>query len=147
MQTLKRGASGTDVELLQRLLCKKGYHVGADGIFGNDTEVAVRNFQKDYGLVSDGIVGQRTWDMLQSDSAQSLASLRLTESDFKHAAELLGVEVAAIKAVLEVETGNKGGFLAVGKPTILFEGHIFWSQLKNRGIDPAKHQKGNEDIL
>ena len=147
MQTLQRGASGTDVELLQRLLCKKGYHVGADGIFGNDTEVAVRKFQKDYGLVSDGIVGQRTWDMLQSDSAQSLASLRLTESDFKHAAELLGVEVAAIKAVLEVETGNKGGFLAVGKPTILFEGHIFWSQLKNRGIDPAKHQKGNEDIL
>lgn len=147
MQTLKRGASGTDVELLQRLLCKKGYHVGADGIFGNDTEVAVRKFQKDYGLVSDGIVGQRTWDMLQSDSAQSLVSLRLTESDFKHAAELLGVEVAAIKAVLEVETGNKGGFLAVGKPTILFEGHIFWSQLKNRGIDPAKHQKGNEDIL
>ena len=48
-----------------------------------------------------------------------MASLRLTESDFKHAAELLGVEVAAIKAVLEVETGNKGGFLAVGKPTIL----------------------------
>lgn len=46
MQTLKRGASGTDVELLQRLLCKKGYHVGADGIFGNDTEVAVRKFQK-----------------------------------------------------------------------------------------------------
>lgn len=46
MQTLKRGASGTDVELLQRLLSKKGYHVGADGIFGNNTEVAVRKFQK-----------------------------------------------------------------------------------------------------
>lgn len=46
MQTLKRGASGTDVELLQRLLSKKGYHVGADGIFGNNTEVEVRNSQK-----------------------------------------------------------------------------------------------------
>lgn len=46
MQTLKRGASGTDVELLQRLLCKRGYHVGADGIFGNDTELTVRKFQK-----------------------------------------------------------------------------------------------------
>ena len=41
MQTLKRGASGTDVELLQRLLIKKGYQVGTDGIFGNDTELAV----------------------------------------------------------------------------------------------------------
>lgn len=69
------------------------------------------------------------------------------DATLKHAADLLHVEVAAIKAVLEVETGNKGGFLAVGKPTILFEGHIFWSQLKKRGIDPAKYQKGNEDIL
>lgn len=85
--------------------------------------------------------------MLQDDSAQSLVSVRLTESDLQHAAELFGVEFAAIKAVLEVETGNKGGFLAVGKPTILFEGHIFWSQLKNRGIDLVKYQKGNEDIL
>jgi len=71
----------------------------------------------------------------------------LTETDFKHAAEQLGVEVAAIKAVIEVETGNRGGFLTVGKPVILFEGHIFWRQLKSRGIDPAKYQKDNEDIL
>ncbi len=147
MQTLKRGASGNYVELLQRLLSKKGYQVGADGMFGKETEVAVREFQKVYGLASDGIVGKSTWDMLQRENAQSLGALRLTESDFKHAAGLLGVEVAAVKAVLEVETGNKGGFLAVGKPTILFEGHIFWRQLKSRGINPVKYQKGNEDIL
>lgn len=55
--------------------------------------------------------------------------------------------MAAIKAVLEVETGGRGGFIAVDKPIILFEGHIFWRQLKNRGISPAKYQKGNEDIL
>lgn len=71
----------------------------------------------------------------------------LQETDYNHAAELLGVDVATIKAVLEVETGNRGGFVAEGKPTILFEGHIFWKQLKLRGVDPIKHQKGNEDIL
>ena len=101
MQTLKRGASGTDVELLQRLLCKKSYHVGADGIFGNDTEVAVRKFQKDYGLVSDGIVGQRTWDMLQSDSAQSLASLRLTESDLNTQQSCLGWKLRQLRLCLK----------------------------------------------
>ncbi len=74
-------------------------------------------------------------------------SLRITEADIKRVAELLDVEEAAIKAVLEVETGGRGGFLAVGKPVILFEGHIFWKQLKNRGISPDKYQKGNEDIL
>ena len=101
MQTLKRGASGTDVELLQRLLCKKGYHVGADGIFGNDTEVAVRKFQKDYGLVSDGIVGQRTWDMLQSDSAQSLASLRLTDRISNTQQSCLGWKLQQLRLCLK----------------------------------------------
>lgn len=80
-------------------------------------------------------------------SEKKMSAWSLTETDFRHAAEQLGVEVAAIKAVVEVETGNRGGFLAVGKPVILFEGHIFWRQLKNRGIDPAKYQNGNEDIL
>ncbi len=71
----------------------------------------------------------------------------LKEIDYKNAADLLNIDVAAIKAVLEVETGNRGGFVADEKPTILFEGHIFWRQLKAQGIDPVKYQKGNEDIL
>lgn len=37
-------------------------------------------------------------------------------------------------------------FFAPGKPAILFEGHIFWSQLKKQGIDPSLIVKGNEDI-
>lgn len=76
-----------------------------------------------------------------------MEKLRLMEIDYQNVAEYLGVEVAAIKTVLEVETGSRGGFLATGKPTILFEGHVFWRQLKNRGFNPAKYQKGNEDIL
>lgn len=71
----------------------------------------------------------------------------LQESDYKHAAEILGVETAVIKAIVKVETGNRGGFITDNKPTILFEGHIFWKQLKLQGIDPVKYQKGNEDIL
>lgn len=146
MKTLRKGTSGKDVEELQSLLNKRDYKIENDGIFGKATERAVRSFQKANGLSADGIVGQCTWEKLQGDIS-ALASLQLKESDFKYAAELLDVEVAAIKAVLEVETGNKGGFLAVGKPTILFEGHIFWNQLKNRGINPEKYRKNNEDIL
>lgn len=71
----------------------------------------------------------------------------LQETDYKWAAGLIGVETAVIKAVLEVETGNRGGFVAEDKPAILFEGHIFWRQLRLSGIDPMKHQQGNEDIL
>lgn len=49
----------------------------------------------------------------------------LTEEDYESAASRLGVEVAAVKAVSEVESGPYGGFLSTGEPTILFERHLF----------------------
>lgn len=48
----------------------------------------------------------------------------LSESDFDSAAESLGVEPAAIKAVAEVETKSKA-FEDSGRPVILFERHYF----------------------
>jgi hypothetical protein len=59
----------------------------------------------------------------------------------------LGVEKAALKAVVEVECSSRGGFLSDGRPRILFEGHIFWQQLKKRGINPAPLQKSHPTIL
>ena len=51
----------------------KGYALpkyGADGSFGAETQTAVKNFQKDHGLMEDGIVGQKTWEALESSSEQ-----------------------------------------------------------------------------
>lgn len=73
--------------------------------------------------------------------------MNITESDYKRVASLLGVETAVVKAVAEVESGGKGGFLSDGRPVMLFEGHIFWRQLRCWGILPEIHVSGNEDIL
>src|SRR5262249_29124035 len=54
---------------------------------------------------------------------------KLTESDFTSAAQTLNGEVAAIKAVNEVESSG-AGFLHSGRPKILFERHIFASHTK-----------------
>ena len=35
-----------------------------DGIFGTQTQSAVIEFQKQYNLSPDGIVGQKAWDAL-----------------------------------------------------------------------------------
>lgn len=70
----------------------------------------------------------------------------ISEERFKKSAQELGCSLAAIKAVTEVESGGKG-FLSTGEPIILFEPHIFWKELKKRGIDPNAHVAGNEDIL
>ena len=37
--------------------------------------------------------------------------------------------------------------MAPGRPMILFEGHIFWRELKKRGLDPDRYVAGNENIL
>lgn len=77
--TLKRGSRGEYVTLLQTQLINRGYSCGssgADGIFGKDTEAAVKAFQKDNGLTADGIVGAKTWSAL--DGAQPVKKYTVT---------------------------------------------------------------------
>lgn len=67
MPTLKRGSKGSEVKKLQEILISKGYSCGsygADGDFGADTESAVKKFQKDHNIGTDGIVGEKTWSAL-----------------------------------------------------------------------------------
>ena len=61
----------------------------------------------------------------------------ISEQAFQNAAKQLGCEVASIKAVAEVESAG-GGMLPDGKPKILFEPHIFWRELVERGIKPVR---------
>lgn len=63
--TVKYGSRGADVTYLQQRLAAKGYSVGnIDGIFGNKTLAAVKEFQNANGLAVDGIVGSKTWAAL-----------------------------------------------------------------------------------
>ncbi len=56
---------GDDVISLQTQLIELGYHLTrADGVFETLTADALRSFQRDYGLVPDGICGPRTFRAL-----------------------------------------------------------------------------------
>ncbi|MGH4051717.1 MAG: peptidoglycan-binding protein [Clostridium sp.] len=62
---LKIGSTGAAVRSLQQSLIKLGYNSGQiDGIFGSATQSAVKLFQKNKGLIVDGIVGNATWDVI-----------------------------------------------------------------------------------
>ncbi|MFO0560845.1 MAG: peptidoglycan-binding domain-containing protein [Polyangiales bacterium] len=61
---IERGARGDSVRDLQQALVDAGYDIEVDGIFGEDTESAVVDFQSNNGLDADGIVGPRTWRAL-----------------------------------------------------------------------------------
>ncbi|KAB8317867.1 peptidoglycan-binding protein [Tolypothrix campylonemoides VB511288] len=63
--TLRRGSSGEQVSIVQKVLEDGGYNTGAiDGNFGEKTEAAVKAFQKDKKLVTDGVIGDKTWEAL-----------------------------------------------------------------------------------
>lgn len=64
---LYRGMEGAHVVELQNALISLGYDLGkygADGDFGKDTEKAVRQFQEDYDLETDGVFGVKTYKAL-----------------------------------------------------------------------------------
>ena len=63
-----KGKTGETVKYIQNKLINKGYFLGrtgADGIFGFQTEKAVRQFQIDSNLSADGIIGPLTWEKLE----------------------------------------------------------------------------------
>jgi GH24 family phage-related lysozyme (muramidase) len=51
---------GEDVRQVQEALIAAGINVSADGVFGKDTDRAVRQFQQQKGLTADGVVGVQT---------------------------------------------------------------------------------------
>lgn len=61
---LRRGSKGDAVRALQIQLKRLDYKVAVDGSFGAQTEKAVRSFQEDEHLTSDGTVGRYTWSHL-----------------------------------------------------------------------------------
>lgn len=59
----------SQVQLVQQALNSAGYNCGnADGIFGEKTRTAVRNFQMDQGLSQDGKIGKNTISALENGS-------------------------------------------------------------------------------
>ena len=68
--TIQKGSQGNLVKIAQEKLIAKGYALtkyGADRDFGVETETAVKQLQRDAGLVVDGIIGVKTWAVLNSD--------------------------------------------------------------------------------
>ena len=144
MSVLKPGSKGPQVVELQSKLKQLGFSSGiVDGKFGPGTKKAVTAFQKSKGLTADGIAGPATLKALSSalkkandnkgddssDPKPTTPLNLLTESDFREAAKILNCDIAAIKAVAEVESSGHG-FLSDGRVKILFEGHQFYKHTK-----------------
>jgi hypothetical protein len=144
MTTLRHGDRSQAVLILQKNLVKHGAKLTPDGDYGDATEAAVRAYQVKVGLVADGVAGTKTQSSLAGGDCAQL----LRNADLVTAADRLGVPLASIYAVNEVESKGKG-FLDNGKPVILFERHIMYRQLakvRHPGDDPAELKRHADQL-
>lgn len=73
--TLRYGSKGTEVSRLQQALKNKGYYNSTvDGLYGKITERAVISFQKDSGILVDGIAGRQTQSKLYGTTTAASAT-------------------------------------------------------------------------
>lgn len=126
MTTLRLGDRSEEVRILQHSLKQKNYTVSTDSVFGPKTELAVKKFQLDNKLYSDGIVGKKTWVALGKKDLtpvqpppingavgrQNVAGLRLSTSGLK---ALYKVESwAGVSNHLHWPKGSSGVTLGAG---------------------------------
>ncbi|MGI5840444.1 MAG: LysM peptidoglycan-binding domain-containing protein, partial [bacterium] len=65
LPNLKRGSTGAYVNVVQGLLREAKYYPGAvDGVYGEQTEAAVKAYQNAQGLSASGNMNEATWDKL-----------------------------------------------------------------------------------
>jgi hypothetical protein len=86
-------------------------------------------------------------DTIHLDYAPSERHGALTEEDYIEVAEELGVEVATIKAVVEIEAGKEHKGFANEKPIINFDLSVFRSMAARNGIKLAKYSKSHHVVF
>jgi peptidoglycan hydrolase-like protein with peptidoglycan-binding domain len=101
MKTHRLGDHGDDVGLLQRRLTRAGFSVDVTHLYDAATESAVKALQARTGLVVDGIAGPKTLAALATGRRDPK---HLSDADLVQAADTLGVPVACVRAVNEVES-------------------------------------------
>lgn len=116
---LTRGDTGEAVKELQDNLILLGYscgNSGLDGIFGEATENAVKQFQKEYGIGVDGISGYQTLSAIKNAIDKKAYRVQITASvlNVRSGASMNNTIVANVKknsTYLILETKNNWGKL------------------------------------
>lgn len=125
--TLQMDSKGEDVITLQQKLKDIGYDISiVDGEFGNETKIAVEEFQADNDLTVTGIVNNATWRALKKakplklkklpkKTSNSNAKEQITKSNENKLIPMGKFFLNKSKAIEVVETGKK----LIGVPYVL----------------------------
>lgn len=128
-RTLKNGSEGADVKEMQSGLIRLGYDLGswgADGDFGDCTELAVKQFQKDHGLDATGKFDAKALKAYEA----ALVALDKPAEDPKT------VEIVGGNCYIRTEPGTNGAVLGVAKRGTT---HTFGGEIAQNGWIRIRH--------
>ena len=106
-QTLSKiGSRGEEVRQVQKKLKELGLYNGSvDGMYGVNTQKAVRQFQKNCGITADGIAGPKTLLYLGLGSGTSSSAGGYSSSDIYLLAKVIGAEARGESYTGQVAVG------------------------------------------
>lgn len=139
---------GDDVRSLQRLLNALGFDAGReDGILGEQTDRAVREFQRNVGREPDGIVGPDTLEALRRlrpPEGPSKALVREAEAALRPNASLAGARVAIDPGHGPEDPGERGPAGSVEADAAFLLASALASELGRRGAKAALLRASDE---
>lgn len=105
-QVLSRlGSRGEEVRKIQQKLKNWGYYSGGvDGIYGTQTQNAVKSFQRKNGLTADGIAGKDTLNAMGISNSSS-SSGKFTSNDVYLLAKVIAAEARGESYTGQVAVG------------------------------------------
>jgi len=127
------------VKDLQNLLNKYGYRLAVDGLVGNATLNAIRDFQSKNGLAVDGIAGTNTMNKLKNGgSTEKYKCKHFKDSEFNCSCCGLNLEKNGIKRIADEIREH------FGKPAIITSGTRCVKHNKEvGGVAGSYHTTGN----
>jgi hypothetical protein len=117
-RTLRRGAFGWDVSVLQFMLARHGQLVPVYGYFDRATERALRRYQRSRRLAADGIAGPMTISALRhpGHSVRPVRRAPAPPSDVRALlgdwARIYGVDPSLVRALAWMESGFHPGLVS-----------------------------------
>ena len=131
---IKKGASGSDVKLIQQALINHGYSLKKDGKFGSGLEKIVKKYQKAHSLKADGIVGGGTWDSL-------ISSIKLPAPNYPAA------KVNYSENRFPVAKGSSSGDIKKVQKALAAQGYEVkangkWNEATANGVKALQEKKG-----
>lgn len=138
-----RGDRNEEVRQVQDRLRELGYFDSSStGYFGSITLASVRAFQKQNGLVVDGLVGKNTRTLLYSDDAKKADADSSVDDDRVNGATQEKSQLEKFIEIAESKMGCKYVYSTEGPDTFDCSGLIYYS-LRNAGVKISRMSSAN----